>query len=128
MLTLIDNLPRATMAQMGAAVTNLSIRIGGDGPVVAESDATGWRLFVRHRLHARGVESDDLHVALRELALRDRELARVAFGVVMNCMGAWEDEYTEERGEDALTFGDWIERLETGLRTSVDVNGDLYYW
>ncbi len=116
------------MEQNGLAVANFSIRIGGDGPVVAESDATGWRLLVRGRLHASGVESDDLHLALRELALRDRELARDAFGVVMNCMGAWEDEYTEERGEEALTFVDWMERLETGLRTSVDVNGDLYYW
>jgi hypothetical protein len=113
---------------MRVAVSNLSISIGGDGPVVAESDAAGWRLIVRGRLHARGVDSDDLHVALRELALADRELARGAFGVVMNCMGAWEDEYTEEHGADALTFEDWMERLETGLRTSVDVKGDLYYW
>ena len=96
--------------------------------MVAESDATGWRLLVRGRVHARGVDSDDLHVALRELALGDRTLARDAFGVVVNCMGAWEDEYTELHGEDALTFEDWIERLETGLRTSVDANGDLYYW
>ena len=113
---------------MRAAVPNLRISIGGDGPVVAQSDATGWRLLVRGRLHARGVFSDDLHVALRELALGDRELARDAFGVVMNCTGSWEDEYTEWHGEDALTFEDWMERLETGLRTSVDVNGDLDYW
>jgi len=113
---------------MRIAVTNLRISIGGDGPVVAETDATGWRLFVRGRLHAKGVDSDDLHVALRELALGDRELARAAFGVVVNCMGAWEDEYTESHGADALTFDDWMERLETGLRTSVDVTDDLYYW
>ena len=113
---------------MRVAVPNLRISIGGDGPVVAESDATGWRLFVRGRLHARGVDSDDLNVALRELALGDRELARDAFSVVVNCMGAWEDECTETHGEDALTFEDWMERLETGLRTSVDVNGNLYYW
>jgi hypothetical protein len=102
-------------------VPNLSISVGGGGPVVAESAATGWRLFVRSRLHARGVDSNDLHVALRELTLSDRELARDALGVVMNCIGAWEDEYTELHGEDAFTFEDWIERLETGLRTSVDV-------
>jgi hypothetical protein len=113
---------------MRRAVSNLRIRIGGDGPVAAESDATGWRLFVRGDLYARGVDGGDLHVALRELALRDRELARDAFGVVMNCSGSWEDEYTEEHGADALTFEHWMERLETGLHTSVDDDGDLYYW
>lgn len=113
---------------MRIAVPNPSFSIGGDGPVVAESDATGWRLFVRGRLHAEGVDSDGLHVALRDFALGNRELARAAFGVVMNCPGAWEDEYTEWHGENALTFGDWVARLQTGLRTSVDVDGDLYYW
>ena len=102
-------------------------RIGGDGPVVAESDAKGWRLIVRCQLHASGVDPDDLHVALRALALSDPDLGRDAFGVVMNCLGAWEDEYTEEHGEDALSFQDWMERIETGLRTSVDVDGTLYY-
>ena len=108
-------------------MSNLQIRIGGDGPVVAEFDATGWRLIVRGRPETTGVDSEGLHVALRELALRDRDLARDAFGVVMNCAGAWEDEYTEEHGADALPFEDWMERIETGLRTSVDANGELYY-
>jgi hypothetical protein len=108
-------------------MSGLRISIGGDGPVVAQSDATGWRLIVRGELHARGVLHDDLHAALRELALRDPELAHDAFVVVVNCAGAWEDEYTEEHGEDALTFEDWMERLETGLTTGVDEDGELYY-
>jgi hypothetical protein len=85
-------------------MSGLRVRIGGDGPVVIESDATGWRLIVRGQVHASGVDQDDLHIALRELALRDRDLAHDAFGVVCNCAGAWEDEYTEEHGETALTF------------------------
>ncbi len=107
---------------------DLRMSIGGDGPVIAQFDATGWRLDVRGQLHARGADADDLHDALRQLALADRELARTAFGVVMNCMGSWEDEYTEIHGADALSFEDWVERLETELRTSVDAEGDLYYW
>jgi hypothetical protein len=103
------------------------MRIGADGPVVAELDATGWRLTVRGRPHATGIDHDDLHASLRELAMRERDLAHDAFAVVMNCEGAWEDEYTEENGEDALPFEDWMERIETGLRTSVDANGELYY-
>jgi hypothetical protein len=106
-------------------MSNWKMRIGSDGPVVAELDTTGWRLIVRGQPHARGVDGDELHAALRELALRD--LARDAFGVVVNCAGAWEDEYTEEHGEDALSFEDWMERIETGLRTSVDADGELYY-
>ncbi len=94
----------------------LKMRIGGDGPVVAESDATGWRLIVHGQLHATGVASHGLHVVLRELALRDRALAHEAFGVICNCVGAWEDEYTEEHGEDALAFEDWMERIESGGR------------
>ena len=123
-------IPRSapSIVRMHVPVSNFRTSIGGDGPVVAETDASGWRLFVRGSVHAKGVDSDDLHVALRELALGDRELARDAFGVVMNCMGAWEDEYTEEHGTEALTFDDWMARLQTGFRTSVDVNGDLYYW
>jgi|1186.fasta_scaffold179079_3 hypothetical protein len=109
-------------------MSNLSISIGGDGPVVAESNAAGWRLLVRGRVHASGVDSDELHGALRELALSDRALARDAFAVVVNCMGSWEDEYTEIHDDDALTFEDWTERIETGLRTSVDANGNLFYW
>jgi hypothetical protein len=105
----------------------LRIRIGGDGPVVAESDATGWRLFARGQLHASGVYADNLHAALRALALHDRELARDAFGVVVNCAGAWEDEYTEEHGQDALTFEDWMERIKTGLSTWVDDDGELAF-
>jgi hypothetical protein len=99
-------------------------RIGGDGPVVVESDSSGWRLIVNGQTHARGVDSQQLHVELRELALRDRALARDAFGVVRNCAGAWEDEYTEEHGEDALAFDDWLERVELGGVTWVD-DGEL---
>ena len=106
-------------------MSNLRITIGGDGPVVAGSDASGWRLNVRGRLHAQGADPDDLHDALRALALRDRELARVAFSVVMNCMGAWEDEYTEIQGVDALEFDNWMERIEFGGVTSVDADGEL---
>ncbi len=108
-------------------MSGLRTRIGGTGPVVAESDATGWRLITRGQLHASGVDHEDLHVALRALALSDPDLAGVAFGVVMNCLGAWEDEYTEEHGADALTFHDWMERIETGLRTWVDLDGELNY-
>ena len=100
----------------------LRIRIGGDGPVVAESDATGWRLIVHGQAHATGVDSHDLHVALRELALRDRALARDAFGVICNCAGAWEDEYTDEHD---LAFEDWMERIEFGGVTWVDDDGEL---
>ena len=102
-------------------------RIGGDGPVVAESDARGWPLIVRGQLHATGDNPGDPHAALRDLALHDRDLARDAFGVVVNCVGAWEDKYAEEHGEEALTFEDWMERLETGCRTWVDADGELYY-
>ena len=106
-------------------MSGLRARIGGDGPVVAESDTSGWRLIVRWQVHATGVDPDDLHRALRDLALSDRDLARDAFGVVMNCLGAWEDEYTEEHGEDALTFEDWMERIEYGGRTWVNEDGEL---
>lgn len=92
----------------------LRIRIGGDGPVVVESDAKGWRLIARGHLYASGVYPGDLHRALRDLALGDRDLARVSFGDVCNCAGAWEDEYTEEHGEDALTLEDWMQRIEYG--------------
>ena len=105
--------------------SGLRISIGGRGPVVAESDATGWRLIVRGQVHASGASSDTLHIALRDLALQDRELARVAFGVVMNCAGAWEDEYTEEHGEDALAFDDWMERIEAGGVIWVNDDGEL---
>ena len=108
-------------------MSNLRVRIGGDGPVVAESDATGWRLIVRGNIYATGVDNGDLHVELRELALRDPDLAHDAFGVVVNCAGAWEDEYTEEHGEDALTFEDWMERIATRFSTMVDVDGELIY-
>jgi hypothetical protein len=108
-------------------MSNLRVRIGADGPVVAESDAAGWRVLVRRQIHAQGLLSDDLHLALRELALNHPQLARDAFHVVVNCPGAWEDEYTEEHGDDALTFDDWMERIETGLTTWVDVNGELRY-
>lgn len=106
-------------------MSGLRSRIGDDGSVVAESDATGWRLIVRGRVHASGVEPGGLHVALRDLALHDRELAYDAFGVVCNCLGAWEDEYTEEHGEDALTFEDWMERIEYGGATWVNDDGEL---
>jgi hypothetical protein len=87
------------------------MRIGGDGPVVVESDATGWRLIVHGQTYRAGVDSDDLHVALRQLALRDRALAHDAFRVICNCVGAWEDECTEEYGADALAFEDWMEHI-----------------
>lgn len=103
------------------------VRIGAGGPVVAETDATGWRLIARGHLHASGVDHDDLHLALRALALNEPDLARDAFGVVMNCAGSWEDEYTEEHGEDALMFHSWIERIETGLHTWIDLDGELNY-
>lgn len=106
-------------------MSGLRVRIGGDGPVVAESDATGWRLIVRGQVHTSGVDPTGLHVALRDLALDDRQLAHDAFGVVMNCAGAWEDEYTEEHGEDALTFEDWMERIEYGGVTWVNDDGEL---
>lgn len=106
-------------------MSGLRIRIGGDGPVVVESDATGWRLIVRGQVRANGVDRDDLHIALRELALRDRDVGHDAFGVVCNCAGAWEDEYTEEHGEAALTFEDWMERIEYGGSTWVNDDGEL---
>src|SRR3954454_13110621 len=101
-------------------MSNLRISIGGDGPVIAQSDAAGWRLIVRGHVHASGADNDELHVALRALALSDRDLARDAFAVVVNCMGSREDDYTKIHDEDALTFENWVERLETGLRTPVD--------
>ncbi len=104
---------------------NWSASIGDGGPVVAASDAAGWQLIVRGRTQATGVYSDDLHVALRELAKRDRGLARDAFGVICNCLGSWEDEYTEEAGEDALTFEDWMERIELGHVHWVAEDGEL---
>jgi hypothetical protein len=106
-------------------MSNLSISIGGDGPVVAESDATGWRLIVHGRVHASGVDGEELHVALRELALSDRDLARDAFAVVVNWMGSWEDEYTEIHGEDALAFDDWMELIEYSGIVWVDEDGEL---
>jgi hypothetical protein len=106
-------------------MSGLRVRIGGDGPVVTESDAKGWRLIVRGQVHASGVDQDDLHIALRHLALGDRDLAQDAFGVVCNCAGAWEDEYTEEHGEAALTFEDWMERIEHGGATWVNDAGEL---
>ncbi len=65
------------------------------------------------------------HAALRDLALSDRSLAHDCFGVVLNCMGAWEDEYTDEHGEDALTFEDWMARIEYGGVTFVSVDAEL---
>ena len=92
---------------------------------MAETDAKGWRLIVRGQLHASGVDRDDLTPRCARSRWRPR-LARDAFGVGHELSGAWEDEYTEEHGEDALTFEDWMERIETGLPTSVDVDGTLY--
>lgn len=106
-------------------MSGLKVRIGGDGPVVVESDATGWRLIVRGQIESSGVDYDHLHIALRELALRDRDVARDAFGVVCNCVGAWEDEFTEEHGEDALTFQDWMSRIADGGTTWVNDGGEL---
>ena len=107
---------------------NLSMRIGADGPVVAELKNGIWRLIVRGRPWEPGDGSDEVHAALRQLALDDRALAKDAFGVVINCPGSWEDEYTEEHGEAALTFEDWLERIETGWQTAVDADGRLYYF
>jgi len=106
-------------------MSGLRARIGGDGPVVIESDATGWRLIVRGQVHASGLDRDDLHIALRDLAVRDRDLAHDAFGVVCNCASAWEDDYTEEHGENALTFQDWMERIAQGGTTWVNDDGEL---
>ena len=64
--------------------------------------------------HASGQFTPDLHVALRELAVQDRSLARDAFSVICNCIGGWEDEYTEDHGEDALTFEDWMDGIQSG--------------
>lgn len=104
---------------------NLTTRIGGGGPVVAASDAKGWQLIVRGQTHATGVYSHDLHDALRELALRDRALAHDAFGVICNCAGSWEDDYTEEQGVGAITFEEWLEHIEAGGVTWVDEDGEL---
>lgn len=106
-------------------MSGMKVRIGGDGPVVAESDAAGWRLGVRGQFRTSGVDPTGLHVALRELALDDPQLAHDAFSVVCNCVGAWEDEYTEEHGEEALTFEDWTERIEYGGATCVNDDGGL---
>ncbi len=73
-------------------MSGLRIRIGGDGPAVAESDASDWRLIVRGSLWARGFRNEDLHVSLRDPGLGDRNLARDALGVVCSCAGSWEDE------------------------------------
>ena len=80
---------------------------------------------MRGQIESSGVDHDDLHIALRQLALRDRDLARDAFGVVCNCVGAWEDEYTEEHGEDALGFQDWMSRIGDGGTTWVNDDGEL---
>lgn len=109
-------------------MSGLRVRIGGDGPVVAETDRTGWRLIVHGRVHESGLEQDGLHSALRQLALRDSALAGDAFGVVCNCIGAWEDEYTDDPGEHELTFEYWMERIETGMETAVDDDGELYFY
>lgn len=106
-------------------MSELRTRIGGNGPIVAESDATGWRLIVRGNVKESGVDRDGLHIALRDLALDDRDLAPDAFAVVCNCPGAWEDEYTEDNGEDALTLEDWMERIEFGGLTLVNGDGEL---
>ena len=110
------------------AGSTLRWSIGAGGPVVAEGDAAGWRMIVRGTVHVSSDDSDDLHGALRQLAISAPDLARVAFGVVMNCMGSWEDEYTEDHGEDALPFEYWLERISAeGLSTHIDENGELYY-
>ena len=106
-------------------MSGLKVRIGGDGPVVIETDATGWRLIVRGRIESSGMDHDELHVALRVLALREPDLARDAFGVVCNRVGAWEDDYTEEHGQDALTFQDWMTRIADGGTTWVNDSGEL---
>jgi hypothetical protein len=85
-------------------------------------------VIVRGALHVSSHDTDDLHGALRRLAIDDPEVARDAFGVVVNCGGSWEDEYTEEHGGDALPFEDWLERISAeGLATYMDDEGELYY-
>jgi hypothetical protein len=85
-------------------------------------------LIVEGAVHVSSDDSDDLCEALRRLAITDPDLAEDAFGVVVNCAGSWEDEYTEHHGEDALSFEDWLERISTeGLSTHVDEDGELYY-
>lgn len=101
-------------------------RIGGDGPVVAAWDAAGWRLVVRGAITAAGIVLADLHDALRDLATSDGDLARDAFGVVMNCALAWEDDYTELNGEDSLTFDDWIRLVQDGGDVWVDDDGAIH--
>jgi hypothetical protein len=108
--------------------STLRWRIGAGSPVVAEGGAVGWRLIVRGAVHVSSDDSDDLCEALRQLAITDPEVARDAFGVVVNYAGSWEDEYTEHHGEDALPFEYWLERISTeGLLTHVDEDGELYY-
>jgi hypothetical protein len=108
--------------------STLRWRIGAGSPVVAEGSAAGWRLLVRGAVHVSSDDSDDLCEALRQLAITDPEVGRDAFGVVMNLAGSWEDEYTEDHGEDALPFEEWLERISTeGLETHVDEDGELYY-
>lgn len=107
------------------AMGGFRVRVGGDGPVVAETATQGCRLLVRGELQEAGVAGEELHTALRNLALRDRDLAHDAFGVVCNCAGSWEDEYTEEHDEDALSFDEWMERIEYGGVTWVDDDGEL---
>lgn len=106
-------------------MSSLIVRIGGDGPVVVETDAAGWRLIVRGQIESSGIDHADLHTALRQLALRDPSLAEDAFGVVCNCAGSWEDDYTEEYGEDALTLEDWLTRIGDGAVTWVNDEGEI---
>ncbi len=106
-------------------MSGLRVRIGGDGPVVAESDASGWRLLVPGGVYATGVAPAELHSALRDLALGDQDWAHDAFDVVMNCAGSWEDEYTEEHGEAALSFDGWMELIKGGGEIRVNDEGQL---
>src|SRR4051794_32283447 len=103
----------------------LRIRIGGDGPVVVESEGIRWRLIVRGQTYSTGADSQGLHVELRELALRDSALARDAFGVICTCAGGGEAEYPEEHGEDALVFEDGREPLALRGLPWVGDAGDL---
>ena len=94
--------------------------IGRGGPVSVTIDPNGWRLFVREALHDSGLDHDELHRALRAIALADGALAETAFGVLCNCPGSWEDDYTEEA---ELDVDDWLAVVEAGYSLHVE-DGD----
>ncbi|WP_372787879.1 hypothetical protein [Paraconexibacter sp.] len=107
-------------------MTKFTMGIGDEQDLVsAVMDDEGWRILVRGRPREAGADTDDLHAALRSLAVADADLARDAFAVVMNCPGAWEDEYTEFHGEDALDFDEWLFIVAHGYTVWVEEDGGL---